>query len=105
MSNISFLHLKKMGLRAPREKMRASPIIIRMVGLGYVISTQGRPFVDVVHPEMYHQLNETALMVWFPSLAGEGTAVDFDMLDSTLEQLLAGSDSIESCEADRTQAE
>ncbi len=99
MSNISFLSLKKMGLRAPREKMRASPIIFRMVGLGFIISTQGRPFVEAVHPEMYHQLNETALMVWFPSLAGEGTAVGFDMLDSTLEQRLAGSDSIELFEA------
>ena len=80
--------------------MRASPIIFRMVGLGFVISTQGRPFVEVVHLEMYHQLNETVLMVWFPSLAGEGTAVGFDTLDSTMEQQLAGSDSVELCEAD-----
>ena len=75
-------------------------MIFRLVGLGFVISTQGRPFVEIVHLEMYHQLNETVLMVWFPSLAGEGTVVGSDMLDSTLEQQLVGSDSVELCEAD-----
>ncbi len=56
--------------------------------------------VEVVHFEMYRQLNEKAPKLRFPSLVGEGTEAGSDTLDSTLVKSFGSSDSVESCKTD-----